>query len=296
MSRRGWILFVSLGVIWGLPYLLIKVGIESLSTPMVVFGRLAIGALVLLPVAIATRQISQLRGHWRWVFTFAVVEMTFTWWALTWAEERIASSLAGLFIATVPLTTALIARRFGLDDRLTGTRLIGLGVGFVGVGALVGLDVSGGDLLAIAALVVTVVGYSFGPIIIDKKLQGVPSLAVIAVSLSLNAVIYAPFAWVTRPTAPVPASAWLAVIALGIVCTAAAFIIFFALIGEVGPSRTTLITYVNPAVAVVLGIVVLGEPITLGIVIGFPLVLLGSYFATRRAPASALAMESEPHP
>lgn len=296
MSRRGWILFVSLGIIWGLPYLLIKVGVESLSTPMVVFGRLAIGALVLLPIAIATRQIGQLRGNWRWVFTFAIVEMTFTWWALTWAEERISSSLAGLFIATVPLTTALIARRFGLDDRLTGTRMIGLGVGFVGVGALVGLDVSGGDLLAIAALVVTVLGYAFGPIIIDKKLQDVPSLAVIAVSLSINTVIYAPFAWVTRPTAPVPTSAWLAVIVLGIVCTAVAFIMFFALIAEVGPSRTTLITYVNPAVAVVLGIVVLSEPITLGIVIGFPLVLLGSYFATRRAPASALAMEAEPHP
>lgn len=296
MSRRGWILFISLGIVWGLPYLLIKVGVESLSTPMVVFGRVAIGAIVLLPVAIATRQIGQLRGHWRWVFTFAIVEMTFTWWALTWAEERISSSLAGLFIATVPLTTALIARRFGLDDRLTGTRLIGLGVGFVGVGALVGLDVSGGDLLAIGALVVTVIGYSFGPIIIDKKLQGVPSLAVIAVSLSLNSLIYAPFAWVTRPTWPVPASAWLAVAGLGIVCTAMAFLMFFALIAEVGPSRTTLITYVNPAVAVVLGIVVLSEPVTLGIVIGFPLVLLGSYFATRRAHASALTFEAAPHP
>lgn len=291
VSRRGWLLFVSLGVIWGLPYLLIKVGVTSLSTPMVVFGRLAIGAAILLPVAIATGQLRRLRGHWRWVVAFALVEMTFTWWALTWAEERISSSLAGLFIATVPLVTALLARRFGLDDRLTGTRLVGLAVGFLGVGALVGLDVSGGDLLAIAALVITVVGYSVGPIIVDKRLSDVPSLAVIAVALTLNAVIYAPFAWVTRPTAPVPASAWWAVVALGAVCTAAAFLIFFALIAEVGPSRTTLITYVNPAVAVVLGILVLDEPITLGIAIGFPLVLLGSWLATRRAPA----LEYEPH-
>ena len=291
VSRRGWIMFASLGIIWGLPYLLIKVGVESLSTPMVVFSRLAIAAVILLPIAVATRQIGRLAGHWRWVFAFAIVEMTFTWWALTWAEERISSSLAGLFIATVPLTTALIARRFGLDDRLTGTRLVGMGIGFLGVGALVGLDVSGSDLLAIAALVITVLGYSLGPIIVDRRLQGVPSLAVIAVSLSINAAIYAPFAWVTRPTAPVPASAWLAVALLGALCTAAAFIIFFALIAEVGPSRTTLITYVNPAVAVVLGIVILDEPITLGIVIGFPLVLRGSYLATRRAPA----LEAEPH-
>ena len=291
MSRRGWILFASLGVIWGLPYLLIKVGVESLSTPMVVFGRLAIGALVLLPVAAATRQLGSLRGHWRWVLAFAVVEMTFTWWALTWAEERISSSLAGLFIATVPLVTALLAAYVGLDDRLTGTRLAGMGIGFLGVGALVGLDVSGSDLIAVAALVITVVGYSVGPIIVDRRLQDVPSLPVIAVSLTINAVIYAPFAWLTRPTGPVPTTAWAAVALLGVLCTAIAFLIFFALIAEVGPSRTTLITYVNPAVAVLLGILVLGEPLTLGLAIGFPLVLLGSWLATRKGPT----VESEPH-
>jgi len=225
------------------------------------------------------------------VVAFAMVEMTFTWWALTWAEERISSSLAGLFIATVPLVTALIARRMGMDDRLTGTRLLGLGIGFAGVAALVGLDVSGGNLLAVAALAVTVLGYAVGPIIVDRRLSDVPSLAVIAASLTINAVIYAPFAWVSRPTAPVPASAWIAVAVLGSLCTAGAFLIFFALIAEVGPSRTTLITYVNPAVAVVLGIVILGEPFTLGIAIGFPLVLLGSYLATRHAAP----VESEPH-
>lgn len=283
---------MSLGLIWGIPYLLIKVSVEYLSTPMVVFGRLVVGAAILLPIALATRQLPLLRGHWRWVVAFALVEMTFTWWALTWAEERISSSLAGLFIATVPIVTALIARRAGLDDRLTGTRLFGMAIGFAGVAALVGLDVSGSDLLAIAALVVTVIGYAVGPIIVDKRLSEVPALAVIAVSLGINTVIYAPFAWLTRPTEPVPASAWWAVLALGAICTALAFLIFFALIAEVGPSRTTLITYVNPAVAVVLGIVILSEPITLGIVIGFPLVLLGSYLATRKAPA----LESEPHP
>jgi len=291
VSRRGWILFASLGLIWGIPYLLIKVGVEHLSTPMVVFGRLFIGALILLPIAVVSGQIRQLRGHWRWVVAFALVEMTFTWWALTWAEQRISSSLAGLFIATVPLVTAIIARRMGLDDRLTGTRLWGLAIGFIGVGALVGLDVEGGDLLSVAALAITVLGYSIGPIIVDKRLHDVPSLSVIAASLTLNAIIYAPFAWTTRPTAPVPASAWWAVIILGAVCTAGAFLIFFALIAEVGPSRTTLITYVNPAVAVVLGIVVLNEPFTLGIAIGFPLVLVGSYLATRRSNP----VESEPH-
>ena len=295
MSRRGWLLFISLGIIWGIPYLLIKVGVESLSVSMVIFSRMALAALILLPIAIGTGQLKRLRGHWRWVIIFALVELTFTLLALTWAEQHISSSLAGLFVAAVPITTALIAWRIGLDDRLTGTRLVGMGVGIVGVGALVGFDVSSDSVLAILALVVTVVGYSLGPIIIDRKLQGVPGVAVMAIAISLNALIYAPFAFITRPTAPVPASAWIAVGLLGVVCTAAAFVIFFALVGEVGPSRTTLITYVNPAVAVVLGIVILSEPFTLGIAIGFPLVLIGSYLATRRAPAAALAVEAEPH-
>ena len=291
MSRRGWILFTSLGLIWGLPYLLIKVAVTDLSTPMVVFGRMAVGAAILIPIALARRQMGLLRGHWRWVVAFALCEMTFTLLALTWAEQRISSSLAGLFIATVPLVTAIIARRLGMDDRLTGTRLMGLAVGFVGVGALVGLDVSGDELVATLALIITVLGYSIGPIIIDKRLHDVPGLPVIAAAVTINAVIYAPFAWLSRPTGPVPATAWWSVLLLGALCTAAAFVIFFALVGEVGPSRTTLITYVNPAVAVVLGIVVLNEPFTLGIAIGFPLVLIGSYLATRHAPT----LESEPH-
>ena len=292
MSRRGWALFISLGVIWGLPYLLIKVGVESLSPFVVVFARVFIGAAILLPIAFFTGQLSKLKGHWRWVFIFAIVEMTFTFLALTWAEQRISSSLAALLISTVPLTAAIIARAMGLDSRLSGMRLVGLGVGFAGVAALVGLDVSGGDFLSVAAISITVLGYALGPIIVDRKLSSAPSVAVIAASLTINALIYAPFAWLTWPTEPVPAIAWWSIVALGAVCTAGAFIIFFALIAEVGPARTTVITYVNPGVAVILGVLILGEPLTPGIVIGFPLVLAGSFLATRRAPT----MESEPHP
>ena len=292
MTRRGWILFWSLGIIWGLPYLLIKIGVEELSAPVVVFLRLAIAAVILVPIALARGHWKDLTGHWPAITAFALVEMTFTWWALTWAEQHISSSLTGLFIATVPLVTAVLARFVGLDDRLTGRRLVGLAIGLVGVVALVGLDVSGDSMIAIAALVVTVIGYAVGPIIVDKKLTNVPNLGVIAAAIAINAIIYAPFAWATRPTEPVSTRTWVAIAILGVLCTAAAFLIFFALIIEAGPSRTTLITYINPAVAVVLGIAILGEPLTIGIIIGFPLVLLGSWLATRRAPA----LESEPHP
>jgi drug/metabolite transporter (DMT)-like permease len=274
-----------------MPYLFIKISVEHLSPGMVIFSRLLLAAIVLVPIVVAKGQFSALRGHWRWVFIFAIVEMTFTWWFLAYAEQHITSSLTGLLIATVPIITALLGKAVGLDDRLTGSRLFGMGVGFAGVIALVGLDVKGGEFLAVAALTITALGYALGPIVIDRKLSTIPALPVIAASIVINAIIYAPIAWFTRPTAPVPASAWWSVVALGLICTALAFIIFFALIAEVGPSRTTFITYINPAVAVILGVIVLSEPLTWGIIIGFPLVLIGSWMATRKAPA----MESEPH-
>ena len=271
-----------MSVIWGLPYLLIKVAVTDLAPPVVVFSRVLLAAAVLLPIAIARGQLRQLRGHMRWVIAFAVIEMTIPWLLLTFAETRLTSSLTGLLIAAVPILAAILAVLLHLDDRLTGTRLLGLAIGLSGVGALVGLDAGTSNLLAVGALAICALGYAVGPIIVSEKLGDAPSLAVIAVSMTINVVIYAPAAWILRPTTPVPATAWWSVVALGLVCSALAFVLFFALISEVGPSRTTVITYLNPAVAVLLGVAVLGEPITPGILIGFPLVLLGSYLATRR--------------
>ena len=292
MTRRGWILFVSLGLIWGMPYLLIKVAVESVEPAFVVFVRVALGAAILLPIVLAKRQWGRLRGHWRWVVAFSIVEITFTFLALTWAEQRISSSLAALLIASVPIVGTIFAWQFGLDAHLTGRRILGLAVGFVGVGALVGFDVEGGTVLSVAAVGITVLGYSLGPIIVEKRLHDVPSLPVIAAALGINTIIYAPIAWVTRPTAPVPGTAWASMVVLGAVCTALAFVALFALIGEVGAPRAQVITYVNPAVAFMLGVLVLNEPITLGIALGFPLVLLGSWLATRGGPM----VEAEPHP
>ena len=292
MSRRGLLLFIALGLIWGMPYLLIKVAVASVEPTFIVFVRVALGAAVLLPIAVATGQWRALRGRWTWVLAFAAVEITFTFLALTWAEQRITSSLAALLIAAVPIVGAILAWRFGLDTYWSTRRGIGLAVGFIGVGALVGLDVEGSSWLAVAAVGITVLGYSLGPIIIEKRLADVPSLPVIGAALAINAVIYAPLAWINRPTEPVPGEAWLSMGVLGVVCTALAFVALFALIAEVGAPRAQVITYVNPAVAVVLGVLILHEPVTLGIVIGFPLVLLGSFLATR---GGNVAVEAEPH-
>ena len=290
MSKRGAILFLSLGLIWGIPYLLIKVSVEYLSPEVIIFLRVFLAAMILMPVVIKRSYLRQLKGHWKWVFVFAIVEIAFPFGALTFAEIKLSSSMTGLLIAAVPIISAIFAWRLGIDDRITGNRVLGLAIGIVGVASLVGLDVTGSELLSVALLGITVVGYALGPIIVSQKLSQVPALAAIAMAMVINSVIYAPLAFFSRPTESVPVNVWLAVAVLGAVCTALAFLLFFSLVAEVGPARTTVITYINPAVAVILGVLVLSEPITLGLIIGFPLILLGSFLATRKGPA----FESEP--
>lgn len=290
MSKRGAILFLSLGLIWGIPYLLIKVSVEYLSPEVIIFLRVFLAAMILMPVVIKRSYLRQLKGHWKWVFVFAIVEIAFPFGALTFAEINLSSSMTGLLIAAVPIISAIFAWRLGIDDRITGNRVLGLAIGIVGVASLVGLDVTGSELLSVALLGITVVGYALGPIIVSQKLSQAPALAAIAMAMVINSVIYAPLAFFSRPTESVPVNVWLAVAVLGAVCTALAFLLFFSLVAEVGPARTTVITYINPAVAVILGVLVLSEPITLGLIIGFPLILLGSFLATRKGPA----FESEP--
>ena len=290
MSKRGAILFLSLGLLWGIPYLLIKVSVEYLSPEVIIFLRVFLAAMILMPVVIKRSYLRQLKGHWKWVFVFAIVEIAFPFGALTFAEIKLSSSMAGLLIAAVPIVSAIFAWRLGIDDRITGNRVLGLAIGIVGVASLVGLDVTGSELFSVALIAITVVGYALGPIIVSQKLSQAPALAVIAMAMVINSVIYAPFAFISRPTESVPMNVWLSVAVLGAVCTALTFILFFSLVAEVGPARTTVITYINPAVAVILGILVLSEPITLGLIIGFPLILLGSFLATRKGPA----FESEP--
>ncbi len=282
MSRRGWVLFGVLSVLWGVPYLFIKVAVEHLSPAMVVFARVALAAALLLPAAAARGQLRPVLRRWRWVLAFSALEIALPFAMLGIAEQRITSSLAGLLIASVPLIGAVVAAVGRLDDRLDRGRLVGLLVGVAGVAAVVGIDVRGGDLLSVAAVGLAAAGYAFGPVIASTRLAGLPGLGITAVALSVNAIGYAPFAWLTRPTAAVGVRPWVAVGVLGVVCSALAFLVFFALVAEVGPARTTVITYVNPAVAVTLGVLVLGEPVTTGLLLGFPLVLLGSYLATRR--------------
>jgi drug/metabolite transporter (DMT)-like permease len=299
MSRRGALLFAAMAVIWGIPYLFIRVAVEGLPPAVVVSGRTLIGALVLLPFAAHARALAPVLSRWRWLVAFAVIEMAVPWYLLTDAERHLSSSLTGLLVSAVPLVAAVIAAVGGHEDRLTGTRLLGLGVGVLGVGALLGvdLDLQGAGVRAVVEVLLVAVCYAVGPVIVARRLSGIPGIGVSALSLSIAAAIYLVPGVLQWPSTTPPARSVWSVVVLGLVCTALAFVLFYELIAEIGPSRSTVITYLNPAVALVLGVAVLGEQLTAGMLIGFPLVLVGSFLATRgprRAPAAEPAAVVEP--
>jgi drug/metabolite transporter (DMT)-like permease len=275
-----------MGVIWGIPYLLIKIAVAEIEPAVLVFGRTAIGTVLLLPIALARSNVRALLPHWRLLLLYTFVEVIGPWFLLSHAETRLSSSLAGLLIAGVPLVGALLALLTAHDDRPDASRFGGLALGFVGVGLVVGFNVAADDLIAVVEVGLVVLGYAVGAMLI-ARMRDVPAMAVIAGSLAIAALTYLPFGIAQRPaTLPSP-QALVAVAILGVVCTALAFIVFFALVREVGPNRATVITYVNPAVAVALGVLILHEPFTTTIALGFALIALGSFVGTRRAPLRA---------
>jgi drug/metabolite transporter (DMT)-like permease len=283
VTRRGWLLFAAMAVIWGVPYLLIKVAVAELTPATLVLLRTTVAGLILVPLAAARGDIRPLLPRWRWIVAYTFVEVAAPWVLLSDAERRLSSSLAGLLIAGVPLVGALLVWIIGGDDRPDLRRVLGLIVGFVGVALVVGLDVATDDLVAVGEVGLVVIGYALGPLIIARRLQGSPAVGVVAASLALTALAYGPLGIAQLPKALPSTQVLLSVAILGIVCTALAFLLFFALIGEVGPIRATIITYFNPAVALVLGVLLLNEPFTVGIAVGFALIALGSFVATRRA-------------
>ena len=292
MSRRGWVLFATLSVIWGIPYLLIRIAVRDISPPTLVFFRTAPVGLAFLPFALSRDTLIGLRKHWRAVAIYTVGEVGIPWLLLSRAEQRISSSLAGLLIATVPLIAVLFSRLSRHEGPLGWPRLTGLGLGFAGVGVIVGVGVHGPDLFAVGEIAIVAIGYALSPFVVSEYLSDVPAIAVVAASFVLTALAYSPVALTHLPKHLSPEEV-ASVLTLIVVCTGLAFLIYFALIAEVGPARATVITYLNPAVAVVLGIAILHEHFSAGLAIGFPLVLLGSFLGTGgiRRPASKGAPE-----
>jgi len=297
MTRRSLLLFIAMSVIWGLPYLFIRIAVSDLSPVVLVFARTAIGAFILLPIVLVRGELRGLIKSWLPLLAFATVEIGVPWVMLASAEQKITSSLAGLLVSAVPLVGVVIATSLGNREHLGLASLSGLLLGVAGVAAIVGFDLRASGWLPLVEMAVVVVAYAVGPVIVTRYLSRLPSMGVIAVSLAACAVAYAPVAAVQWPRSIPPSDAIVSVAVLAVVCTAVAFVLFFALIAAIGPVRATVITYINPAVAALLGVVVLHEGFTVGMALGFVLVIAGSVLATRRpreSPApTALSRESQ---
>ncbi len=288
MSRRGWTLFLAMSVVWGIPYLLIRIAVRQLDPGVLVFGRTAPAAALLLPLALARGYWSEIRRNIGWIIVFAVVEFGVPWYLMSQSERHITSSLTSLLIASVPLFSVVAQRLRRSGEVVGGRRLIGLGVGALGVALLVGVAIGGGALAWIALMLAVCVGYTLGPIILATRLTHVPGVAVVAAATGTMALAWVPWS-VTHWPRHVSAETWSSMAVLSLVCTAGAFLTFFALVKEVGSTRSVVVTYVNTAIAVVLGIAFLREPLTVGILLGFPLVLAGSVLATS-GPRSRLQL------
>ena len=297
MSRKGWVLFAVMCLVWGIPYLFIKVAVEEVSVPVVVFARTALGAVLLLPLALRSGQLGSLRRHWRPLVAFATLEMIVPWGLLSAAERKLPSSLAGLLIAAVPIISVLVARLTGGTERLSLRRWAGLIVGLAGVAVLAAPDLTGGSAWAVTEVLLVAVGYATAPLIAARKLGDVPALPMTTACLTLAALVWLPPAIATWPHQVPSGEALAALAALGVVCTAFAFIVFLGLIREVGTSRAMVFTYVNPAVAVAAGVAFLAEPFTVTMAVSFVLILGGCLLATssrrRPPPTGDQAIEAE---
>jgi len=284
VSRRGWLLFLALCLIWGLPYLMVRVAVRELAPETLVFFRSLLAAAVLAPFALRQGGLRVMFKRWPWLLLFTLLEMSLPWLLIAHAEQRISSSLAGLLIGAMPLIGVALYRWMGEPYHFDTRHVAGLACGFGGLAALVGVDLGSSDLLGVVEMLSVTLCWAVAPIVVVKRLPGFPALGMAAITLMLNAAGFAPLAVRNLPTS-VSTETVLSVVGLAVVCTALAFLFYFSLIREVGPSRSAIVTYVNPLVAVLLGVVVLNEPLTLGIAIGTPLILLGSVLAT--APSLA---------
>jgi drug/metabolite transporter (DMT)-like permease len=286
VSRRAWIAFATVSVLWGVPYFLIKVAVNDVQPAFVAWSRIALGAAILLPIAWQNGAMRGLRERWRPILAFSIVEVAVPFTAVPVGERYVSSSLAAILIAAVPLTIAVMSIRFDPDDRPTGWRLAGLFVGLAGVVALVGIDVAGRprELIGVGCLVIATIGYAGGPMIVRAKLAGLNSLGTVAVSLGISTVLLAPAGLASLPGHVPPAKVIASIAGLGIACTAVALAVMFALIAEAGPSRASVITYINPVIAVTLGVAFLGESLGAGAVAGLLLILAGSWLATGGKP------------
>ena len=298
MSKSAWTAFAVVSLLWGIPYFLIKVAVDDGMPPaFLAWVRIVLGAIVLLALAHRAGVLDSVRGRWRWLAVFGVIEIAIPFPLIAAGEQYISSALAAILIAAAPLFVALLALRFDANERASGRRLVGLVAGFAGVVALMGIDVAGqpDELIGAAAIITAAFCYAVGPMILKRHLADLDPRASMGAALALAALFLAPAAALDPPDAVPSVEATISVISLGLLCTAVALVFFGRLIALVGPGRATVVTYVNPLVAVALGAALLDERLGLGALVGLLLILVGSGLSTSaRTRRQALdAAESE---
>ena len=290
MSRRDLGLFVAVAALWGIPYLFIKVAIDGDIPPMtIVFARVLLGALLILPIAIHRRAMREIRPHMPAILVVALADVAVPFILIVLAEREISSSLAGILVASTPLWVALLALRFDHSERMSGLRLVGLFAGFAGVVALLGGGTGGGTLDAAVMMLLASLGYAIAPMVVKQKLAGVPALGITCASLCISSVLLAVPAALDPPTEMPGFDAFASVVVLGVFCSAIAFILFYALVARVGSGRATLITYVSPIFSLAAGILVLDESVEAMTIAGLLLILVGSWLAAGQRAGAGTA-------
>ncbi len=284
MSRRGWFLFSLVGLLWGVPYLFMKVAVEELSVPMIVFSRLVIGACLLIPLALREGTLRGAFKYWRYIALYAVLEMVIPWTLITNSQISLSSGVVALLVATVPIWATLFAHHSGDSTAAHRTRIFGIAIGLLGISLIVGIESVSDftNFLALAQVLVAAASYAWAVNMITRKAPGTSGLAINGIAMTISSVIFAPFALQSWPSEMPSTEVILSTLGLGVFCSGLAFWVFFLVLAEIGPARASLVVYPNTAVAVLLGILILREEITLALAIGLPLVLAGSYLASRK--------------
>lgn len=291
MSRRGWGLFALVGLLWGVPYLFMKVAVEELSTPLIVFSRVFIGALVLIPLAIYKNTFRPALKYWRYIALYAVLEMVIPWSLITSAQRGLSSGVVALLVATVPIWATFFAHHSGDTTAAHRTRIFGIAIGLVGIALIVGIESLNdvGNIVSLVSVLIAAFSYAWAVNMITSKAPNTSGVAINGIAMAISTVVFAPFALTHLPANSPSSEAVASTIGLGVICTALAFWVFFKVLDEIGAARASLVVYPNTAIAVLLGIVLLNEKLTLAIAIGLPLVLIGSYYASRKPAAAVIA-------
>jgi drug/metabolite transporter (DMT)-like permease len=294
MSSRAWAAFASVSVLWGLPYLFIKVAVDDGMPPaFIAWARVVLAAAVLLVLAWRAGVLAPLRGRGRWLVIYALMEIAVPFPLIAVGEQDVSSGLTAILIASVPLMVALLALRFDAAERATGRRLAGLLIGFTGVIALVGVDLAGStkELLGAGAIAIAALGYAGGAMILKRHLSDLDPRATMGAILAIAALALTPFAAIAPPdSGSITTDSVVAIVVLGLFCTAAALVVMATLVAEIGPGKALVITYVNPVIAVALGVAVLDERPGAGAIAGLLLILAGSWLSTDgRLPPGLMA-------